>query len=426
VTNKIGGGAFTPDDVRLLEAFCSEVVTVIARNALRAVHDNATSKGGADGARLNSMLGMFGGGDGGVRGGSGVLSPSHTPMGAAAGTPRSRLSRASRASMVARRKWGAEVEVDTPGTGGDAGGAGGGGAAGATMQVTTDVSSPSAGLPPMKPQTRVRRATMPGRSSGFGITMKDLAVEKERAVEEKKVTITALREEARVGVERAAAVAAEEEAAAEAAASARARTVLVPPACRPQVANAMLRWEWNVLEVEAAELELCAMDALFHFDLVGEVCGPPMVVARFISAIAARYRDNPYHNWAHAMSVLHVTFLSLRHSTALNTLFGGVEKAAVLLGALCHDVEHPGRNNVFQVSGMACCFVVKRGEDRGVGVCPPLVLSSSFPHPFPLPPSLPPIPLWHFATMTSLCWRTTTLQLCFRFSGWRPQQLVPP
>jgi len=63
------------------------------------------------------------------------------------------------------------------------------------------------------------------------------------------------------------------------------------------------------------------------------------------------YRDPPYHNWAHAYSVAHFAFLLLSH---LNLVQAGViselEAFALVIACLCHDLDHRGTNNTFQIS----------------------------------------------------------------------------
>ena len=49
----------------------------------------------------------------------------------------------------------------------------------------------------------------------------------------------------------------------------------------------------------------------------------------------------PYHNFWHCVDVAHTTFLCLsktRHRTAVTLQ----ESLALLIAAICHDLEHPG------------------------------------------------------------------------------------
>lgn len=55
-----------------------------------------------------------------------------------------------------------------------------------------------------------------------------------------------------------------------------------------------------------------------------------------------------YHNLYHAVDVLHATSLMMDNMGA-SALLTEVEQLAVLLSALCHDLDHPGLTNSYQV-----------------------------------------------------------------------------
>jgi len=61
----------------------------------------------------------------------------------------------------------------------------------------------------------------------------------------------------------------------------------------------------------------------------------------FRAQVRKAYRQNPYHNFFHCVDVTHVTyrFIALvSHAVALTH----AERLALMLAALCHDMEHPG------------------------------------------------------------------------------------
>ena len=73
-------------------------------------------------------------------------------------------------------------------------------------------------------------------------------------------------------------------------------------------------------------------------------------LARFVLMVRRGYRDPPYHNWTHAFTVAHFAFLLI---DGLDLLGRGVvsdlEALALFLACLCHDLDHRGTNNTFQV-----------------------------------------------------------------------------
>jgi hypothetical protein len=94
----------------------------------------------------------------------------------------------------------------------------------------------------------------------------------------------------------------------------------------------------------------------------------------FLGRVARSYRPVPYHNYTHvrntvccslsshatplqAFNVIHVTFMLLR-TTRLGQQLSLLDIFALLIASLCHDIDHPGTNNEFQVnSGSDLAFM---------------------------------------------------------------------
>jgi hypothetical protein len=70
---------------------------------------------------------------------------------------------------------------------------------------------------------------------------------------------------------------------------------------------------------------------------------------RFVDALGAFYRDNPYHCLAHAVDVTHAAFV-LAARLAAPARLTRVELFALMVAALAHDMEHPGVSNAFLVA----------------------------------------------------------------------------
>mmetsp|Transcript_76036 Transcript_76036/g.204012 ORF Transcript_76036/g.204012 Transcript_76036/m.204012 type:complete len:515 (+) Transcript_76036:88-1632(+) len=69
---------------------------------------------------------------------------------------------------------------------------------------------------------------------------------------------------------------------------------------------------------------------------------------RFILAVRDRMLDNPYHNWTHIFDVTQTVY-TLGTMTGVFKRFSDMELFALLISALCHDLEHPGVNNVYLI-----------------------------------------------------------------------------
>lgn len=80
----------------------------------------------------------------------------------------------------------------------------------------------------------------------------------------------------------------------------------------------------------------------------------PKVFVNFTTAVKQTYRDVPYHNFFHALAVVHFAFklvkaADLRQDDDLDRR----DLLALLLAALCHDCDHRGRNNAFEVLSLS-------------------------------------------------------------------------
>eukprot|EP00281_Chroomonas_sp_CCMP1168_P030400 CAMPEP_0206255310 /NCGR_PEP_ID=MMETSP0047_2-20121206/24177_1 /ASSEMBLY_ACC=CAM_ASM_000192 /TAXON_ID=195065 /ORGANISM="Chroomonas mesostigmatica_cf, Strain CCMP1168" /LENGTH=493 /DNA_ID=CAMNT_0053681697 /DNA_START=70 /DNA_END=1552 /DNA_ORIENTATION=- len=67
---------------------------------------------------------------------------------------------------------------------------------------------------------------------------------------------------------------------------------------------------------------------------------------RFILTVRANYHENPFHNFAHAFSVLHAAWL-MCGDPEIGACLEERDILAILIAAICHDVDHPGVNNDF-------------------------------------------------------------------------------
>ena len=78
----------------------------------------------------------------------------------------------------------------------------------------------------------------------------------------------------------------------------------------------------------------------FHMDY-GTLC-------RWLLSVKKNYRQVTYHNWRHAFNVAQTMF-SIIVSTGLASVLGEIETLALLVACLCHDLDHRGTNNSFQI-----------------------------------------------------------------------------
>ena len=85
-----------------------------------------------------------------------------------------------------------------------------------------------------------------------------------------------------------------------------------------------------------------------HFKLFETFKISNEVFFRFIFTISATYNNVPYHNWTHACDVTQYIFYQAI-TAELDKTFTSFELFGLLTSAICHDANHEGFNNIFNV-----------------------------------------------------------------------------
>lgn len=66
----------------------------------------------------------------------------------------------------------------------------------------------------------------------------------------------------------------------------------------------------------------------------------------------------PYHNFKHAFSVVHVVYNIIKRSQ-LQQKLSSLEILTAMVAAFAHDADHPGRDNQYEIlseSELAICY----------------------------------------------------------------------
>lgn len=109
-------------------------------------------------------------------------------------------------------------------------------------------------------------------------------------------------------------------------------------------------WEFNVLDFSNDELCEAVVYLLSTLDLLNVFNVDMEVLRTFLTTISGKYvNTNTYHNFKHGCDVCHTSYRLLL-IPQLHVVFTDLEVFSVLIGALAHDVGHPGINNAFLVS----------------------------------------------------------------------------
>uniref|UniRef100_A0A4X1UDH7 Phosphodiesterase n=1 Tax=Sus scrofa TaxID=9823 RepID=A0A4X1UDH7_PIG len=85
-------------------------------------------------------------------------------------------------------------------------------------------------------------------------------------------------------------------------------------------------------------------------------------LCRWLLTVRKNYRMVLYHNWRHAFNVCQLMFAMLT-TAGFQEILTEVEILAVIVGCLCHDLDHRGTNNAFQAKRRTEFFeLVSKGE----------------------------------------------------------------
>ncbi|OHT02521.1 hypothetical protein TRFO_30303 [Tritrichomonas foetus] len=66
----------------------------------------------------------------------------------------------------------------------------------------------------------------------------------------------------------------------------------------------------------------------------------------FLYTVKSKYPDNPYHNWFHAVDVLHYNYI-ISNTGGLNGKLKPIEQLALYMSLISHDIGHVGLSNGF-------------------------------------------------------------------------------
>ena len=124
-----------------------------------------------------------------------------------------------------------------------------------------------------------------------------------------------------------------------------------PPCLLPYSLSAQLlrTMEFDALSFSSDDLVHLTLEMFLEQDFPTKVGVSVEKLQKFILCVRSCMFDNPYHNWQHAFDVTQTTYCMALHWEMDRTLTH-VEYFALIISALCHDLEHPGVNNPFLVS----------------------------------------------------------------------------
>ncbi|KAM8855860.1 high affinity cGMP-specific 3',5'-cyclic phosphodiesterase 9A isoform 2-T3 [Spinachia spinachia] len=95
---------------------------------------------------------------------------------------------------------------------------------------------------------------------------------------------------------------------------------------------------------------LSCLEHMYHdLGLVKEFNINPITLKRWLLCIHDNYKNNPFHNFRHCFCVTQMMY-SMICLCNLQEKFTQVEILILMTAAVCHDLDHPGFNNTYQVN----------------------------------------------------------------------------
>uniref|UniRef100_A0A672MP52 Phosphodiesterase n=1 Tax=Sinocyclocheilus grahami TaxID=75366 RepID=A0A672MP52_SINGR len=109
-------------------------------------------------------------------------------------------------------------------------------------------------------------------------------------------------------------------------------------------------FEFHFCDFEFSEFDLvkCGIKMYYELGVVDKFHIPRETLARFVYSVSKGYRRITYHNWRHGFN-LGQTMFTLLVTGDLKCYYTDLETMAMVTAGLCHDIDHRGINNLYQM-----------------------------------------------------------------------------
>ena len=125
----------------------------------------------------------------------------------------------------------------------------------------------------------------------------------------------------------------------------------------------ILDWNLNLLSFSKKQLRAVVYSLFDSLGLVSYFGFSPSSIHSFVHSVQMGYNANPFHNFWHSVTVTHMSYLLLQHTTVAQHLTPQ-NKLNLIVSSLCHDLDHPGNTNGFEVN--SCSQLAILYNDKSV------------------------------------------------------------
>uniref|UniRef100_A0A673IK44 Phosphodiesterase n=1 Tax=Sinocyclocheilus rhinocerous TaxID=307959 RepID=A0A673IK44_9TELE len=116
-----------------------------------------------------------------------------------------------------------------------------------------------------------------------------------------------------------------------------------------QTIDALRKPTFDVWLWESNEMLSCLEHMYHDLGLVKDLNINPITLKRWLLCIHDNYRSNPFHNFRHCFCVTQMMY-SMIYLCNLQEKFTQVDILILMTAAVCHDLDHPGYNNTYQIN----------------------------------------------------------------------------
>ncbi|XP_048202139.1 high affinity cGMP-specific 3',5'-cyclic phosphodiesterase 9A isoform X1 [Perognathus longimembris pacificus] len=117
----------------------------------------------------------------------------------------------------------------------------------------------------------------------------------------------------------------------------------------PETVEALRKPTFDVWLWEPNEMLSCLEHMYHDLGLVRDFSINPVTLRRWLLCVHDNYRDNPFHNFRHCFCVTQMMY-SMVWLCGLQEKLSQMDILVLMTAAICHDLDHPGYNNTYQVN----------------------------------------------------------------------------
>ncbi|XP_027442596.1 high affinity cGMP-specific 3',5'-cyclic phosphodiesterase 9A isoform X1 [Zalophus californianus] len=117
----------------------------------------------------------------------------------------------------------------------------------------------------------------------------------------------------------------------------------------PETIEALRKPTFDVWLWEPNEMLSCLEHMYHDLGLVRDFSINPITLRRWLLCVHDNYRNNPFHNFRHCFCVTQMMY-SMVWLCRLQEKFSQMDILILMTAAICHDLDHPGYNNTYQIN----------------------------------------------------------------------------